>query len=52
MNGQKISSVALLGSGAKLVFQQQADALRIHLPPQAPGKYAYAFRITFEGTTP
>jgi hypothetical protein len=52
MNGQKISSVVLLGSGAKLVFQQQADALRIHLPPQAPGKYAYAFRITFEGTTP
>ena len=47
-NGQKISSVVLLGSDAKLAFQQQADGLRIHLPAQAPGKYAYAFRIVFE----
>ena len=52
INGQKIGSIVLLGSDAKLAFQQQADALRIHLPPQAPGKYAYAFRITFEGATP
>jgi len=52
VNGQKIGSVVLLGSDAKLAFQQQADALRIHLPPQAPGKYAYAFRITCEGATP
>jgi alpha-L-fucosidase len=52
VNGQKIGSIVLLGSDAKLAFQQQDDALRIHLPPQAPGKYAYAFRITFEGATP
>ena len=52
INGQKIGSIVLLGSDAKLAFQQQADVLRIHLPPQAPGKYAYAFRITFEGATP
>lgn len=51
-NGQKIASVVLFGSDAKLAFQQQADVLRIHLPSQAPGKYAYAFRITFEGATP
>ncbi len=52
INGQKIASVVLLGSDAKLAFQQQTDALRIHLPSQAPGKYAYAFRIVFEGVTP
>jgi alpha-L-fucosidase len=52
VNGQKIGSIVLLGSDAKLAFQQQDDALWIHLPPQAPGKYAYAFRITFEGATP
>jgi len=49
MSGQKIASVVLLGSNAKLTFQQQPDGLRIQLPPQAPGKYAYAFRVTFEG---
>jgi alpha-L-fucosidase len=52
INGPKIASIVLLGSDVKLSFQQQPDALRIHLPPQASGKYAYAFRITFEGATP
>jgi alpha-L-fucosidase len=46
---QKIASVVLLGSDARLTFQQQPDGLRIQLPAQAPGKYAYAFRVTFEG---
>ncbi len=45
MNGQKIGSVVLLGSDARLTFQQQPDALRIQFPSQASGKYAYAFRI-------
>jgi alpha-L-fucosidase len=45
--GKKIESVALLGASAKLQFQQEADGLRIGLPQQAPGKYAYAFRILF-----
>jgi alpha-L-fucosidase len=43
--GKKIESVGLLGSSAKLQFQQQAAGLRIDLPPQAPGKYAYVFQI-------
>jgi alpha-L-fucosidase len=43
--GKKIESVALLGASAKLQFQQEADGLRIGLPQQAPGKYAYVFRI-------
>jgi alpha-L-fucosidase len=49
VGGQKIESVSLLGFDAKLQFQQQADGLHIHLPAQDPGKYAYAFRIQFEG---
>ena len=49
VSGQKIESVSLLGFDAKLQFQQQADGLHIHLPAQDPGKYAYAFRIQFEG---
>jgi alpha-L-fucosidase len=51
LSGQKIESVVSLGADAKLAFQQQPDGLRIQLPAQAPGKYAYAFRVTFEGVT-
>jgi alpha-L-fucosidase len=42
---KKVESIVLLGSGTKLRFQQEADGLRIDLPEQAPGKYAYVFRI-------
>jgi alpha-L-fucosidase len=45
--GKKVESIALLGSDAKLKFQQQADGLHIDLPERAPGKYAYSFRILF-----
>jgi alpha-L-fucosidase len=41
----RIASVALLGSDAKLAFEQRDDGLHIHLPEQNPGKYAYSFRI-------
>ena len=41
----KIGSVVLLGSDSKLAFEQRADGLRIQLPEQNPGKYAYSFRI-------
>jgi hypothetical protein len=51
MSGQKIGSVVLIGSDAKIAYQQQADGLWIRLPAQAPGKYAYAFRIVFDGVT-
>jgi len=47
VGGQKIEGVALLGSDAKLQFRQQLDGLHIQLPAQAPGKYAYAFRVFF-----
>jgi alpha-L-fucosidase len=44
-DGAKIGSVVLLGSDAKLAFEQRPDGLHIHLPEQSPGKYAYSFRI-------
>jgi alpha-L-fucosidase len=44
-SNQKVESVTLLGSGARLRFQQSSDGLHIQLPRQAPGKYAYAFRL-------
>lgn len=46
---RKVGSVSLLGSDAKLVSEQKSDGLHIHVPAQAPGKYAYAFSISFEG---
>jgi alpha-L-fucosidase len=48
LGSQKVGSLALLGSDAKLQFQQQPDGLHIQLPAQAPGKYAYAFRVILE----
>jgi alpha-L-fucosidase len=51
-SSQEIVSVALLGSPAKLQFEQQSDALHIHLPAEDPGKYAYVFRILLAGTAP
>ena len=41
----KIGTVALLGSDAKLAFEQREDGLHIQLPEQRPGKYAHSFRI-------
>ena len=41
----RIAAVALLGSDAKLAFDQRDDGLHIQLPEQRPGKYAYSFRI-------
>jgi alpha-L-fucosidase len=46
--GKRISSVVLLGSNANLQFHQEPNGLRIQLPVQAPGKYAYVFRILLQ----
>ena len=43
--GANVESVALLGSDAKLQFQQQPDGLHIRLPGSDPGHFAYCFRI-------
>jgi alpha-L-fucosidase len=38
----------LLGGDAKLRFEQRADGLHVQVPAQAPAKYAYALRLSFE----
>jgi alpha-L-fucosidase len=42
-----VRSVALLGSDAKLQFEQRAEGLHVQLPAQPPAKYAYVLRVTF-----
>ncbi len=41
-----IRNVELLGHGANLEFKQDADALRVTLPAEMPGDYAYTLKIT------
>src|SRR4029077_14822563 len=48
LDGQRIASVALLGSPSTLNFDAQADGLHLHVPTQAPGKYAFCFKITVQ----
>jgi len=43
----QIRSVALLGSDAKLQFDQRPDGLHVKLPAQASSQYAYALRVSF-----
>ncbi len=43
-----IRAVTLLGYEANLQFEQETGGLHVHVPPRAPGKYAYAFRIRFK----
>ncbi len=45
---QSVESVVLLGSDAMLTFKQQPDGLHIQVPENAPGKYAYVYRLQFE----
>jgi len=47
VGNERVQSVILVGSDAKLQFEQRADALRVRLPDQAPAKYAYALRVIF-----
>jgi alpha-L-fucosidase len=42
-----IRAVSLLGSSDAVSFEQKDDGLHIKLPAQAPGKYAYAYKIEF-----
>lgn len=48
VGSERVQSVALLGGESKLQFEQRADGLHVHLPAEAPAKYAYALRVTFE----
>ena len=50
VGSERVLSIALLGSDAKLQFEQRADGLHVQLLSQAPAKYAYALRVTFDRT--
>ena len=52
VGARSVSSVSLLGSTARLSFAQRTDGLHIQIPTEAPGKYAYVYRINFEGVAP
>jgi len=45
---EAVASVELLGSDAKLSFQQRPDGLHIQLPKEPLGQYAFAYRINFK----
>ena len=47
-SGLRIKSVALLGSNERLQFQQEHDALRIHVRRPVDREYAYTFKILFQ----
>jgi alpha-L-fucosidase len=41
----EIANISLLGSDENLAWQQDAEGLKIKLPMQKPGDYAYVFKI-------
>jgi alpha-L-fucosidase len=47
----RVENVALVGGEGKLQFEQRADGLHLKLPAQAPAKYAYVLRLTFNGSS-
>jgi alpha-L-fucosidase len=47
VGARPVNSVALLGSDAKVQFEQRPDGLHVKLPAQASSQYAYALRVTF-----
>ncbi|MFZ0731210.1 MAG: alpha-L-fucosidase [Candidatus Sulfotelmatobacter sp.] len=48
VGSEHVQSVTLVGSDAKLQFEQRTDGLHVRIPAQAQAKYAYAFRVTFD----
>jgi len=48
VGSEHVQSVALVGSDAKLQFEQRTDGLHVRIPAQAQAKYAYALRMTFD----
>jgi len=48
VGGKRVQSASLVGSEAKVQFNQLPDGLRVNLPAQAPAKYAYALRVKFD----
>ena len=48
VGAEHVQSVSLLGSDAKLQFEQRTDGLHVRMPAQTPAKYAYALRVMFD----
>ncbi len=48
---EPVQSVALVGSDAKISFDQRPDGLHMQLPTQSSAKYAYAVRLTFDSNS-
>ena len=44
-----VNSVVLVGSDAKVQFDQRVDGLHVKLPAQESVKYAYVLRVAFNG---
>ena len=49
VGARSVERVTLLSTGTALHFSQSSEGLHIQVPPKAPGKYAYAYRIVFKG---
>ena len=47
VGSKPVSGVTLLGAGGAVSFEQKADGLHLKLPAQAPGQFAYAYRVEF-----
>ena len=47
VGSQQVASVALLGSDAKLIFEQRAHGLHVQLPAQAAKTFAYVLSVRF-----
>ena len=43
-----VHAVTLLATGQSLTFAQKEDGLHIRVPSEAPGQYAFAYRIDFK----
>jgi alpha-L-fucosidase len=42
----EIANISLLGSDAKLSWQNNSEELRVTLPHEKPGDFAYVFKIS------
>ncbi len=47
VGGERVKAISLLGSDAKVQFDQKGDGLHVKLPGEAPSKDAYVLRVTF-----
>lgn len=47
----QVESVALLGSGSPVAFDQQADGLHLRVATRPVGKYAYVFQIQLKSSS-